>query len=339
MKLHENIQRIKEVMGINQPNELMPVITNRFVYHKSNPIFRDQIEEDGLIVKGKSETWLSDTPIEGEVIFATNSDNEMDWFDSLYDDDIYQIDTTKIDNIWYNDPNFGWSKNNKHIITFNNIPRDAIKLIHKGTGENLDTINESTDNDKDLSSHMETLLKMGFVTRHTDHICDVKVSKVDKGIRNNSGYKVTIYFLGNESSKRGGMMSKINIKFDSILDEAWEYINDYFGFAVPVYRKTVSSCDEVEAINESSISKLKRRIDDIYPALRNEYTWLDPSRFDTFEQYLERVIFGTVRDFSGELETTDYDTQLNTREEIEPIIRDYIINNYLEELRDYYNKR
>ena len=137
MNLQENIQRIKEVMGIGKSNNLIPVKTNRFVYHTSNPIFRDQIEEMGLIPKGKSESWLSNTPIEGEVIFATNSDDKKDWFNSTYDDDIYQIDTSKIDNMWYNDPNFRWEDNKTYIITFDKIPRSAIKLIYKGTGESF----------------------------------------------------------------------------------------------------------------------------------------------------------------------------------------------------------
>jgi hypothetical protein len=137
VNLQENISRIKEVMGIGKSNNLIPVETNRFVYHTSNPIFRDQIEEMGLIPKGKSESWLSNTPIEGEVIFATNSDDKKDWFNSTYDDDIYKIDTSKIDNIWYNDPNFGWEDNKTYIITFDKIPRSAIKLIYKGTGESF----------------------------------------------------------------------------------------------------------------------------------------------------------------------------------------------------------
>lgn len=145
MNLQENIKRIKEVMGINNSNNLIPVETNRFVYHKSNPIFREQIESGGLVTKGKSETWLSDTQIEGDVIFATNSDNQNDWFDSQYDDDIYQIDTTKIDNLWYNDPNFSFNDDNTHIITFKNIPKKAIKLIYRGTGENLDNMNVNED--------------------------------------------------------------------------------------------------------------------------------------------------------------------------------------------------
>jgi len=129
-----------------------PVNVNKFIYHSSNPFFRNDILKDGLKVKGKSETWLSDTKIEGEVIFATNSDKKEDWFDSTYDDDIYQIDTEKITNKWFEDPNFSNDNEqfavyngrkiklpnneykNYHIITFENIPVKAIKLIYKGTG-------------------------------------------------------------------------------------------------------------------------------------------------------------------------------------------------------------
>lgn len=114
-------------------NNLVEIEPNKYVYHTSNPIFRDKISKEGLITKGKSETWLSDTKIDGKVIFAVNSDNQKDWFDSTYDDDIYKIDTSKIKNKWYVDPNF--DLNAKRIITFEKIPLDSIKLIYKGTGQ------------------------------------------------------------------------------------------------------------------------------------------------------------------------------------------------------------
>jgi hypothetical protein len=121
----------------NINDKLIPVEVNKFVYHSSIPSFRDNISKEGLVPKGKSETWLSDTPIEGAVIFATNSDNKNDWFDSTYDDDIYRIDTTKLNNKWFLDPNFGVD-DNQHVITFEPIPLSVIKLIHKGTGESYD---------------------------------------------------------------------------------------------------------------------------------------------------------------------------------------------------------
>ncbi len=114
-------------------NQLVEVKPNRYLYHTSNPIFRDKIAKEGLIPKGKSDAWLSYTKIDGEVIFAVNSDNKEDWFDSTYDDDIYRIDTTNLKNTWYNDPNFDLE--DKRIITFERIPLSSIELIYKGTGE------------------------------------------------------------------------------------------------------------------------------------------------------------------------------------------------------------
>jgi hypothetical protein len=114
-------------------SHLTEVKPNRFLYHTSNPTFRDNITKEGLITKGKSETWLSNTHIEGKVIFAVNSDNKEDWFDSTYDDDIYRIDTTNLKSKWYVDPNFDLE--DKRIITFERIPLSSIELIYKGTGE------------------------------------------------------------------------------------------------------------------------------------------------------------------------------------------------------------
>ncbi len=127
-----NLNTYEEFLYENHNPHLTVVKPNKFVYHTSNPTFRDNIAKEGLITKGKSETWLSNTHIEGEVIFAVNSDNKKDWWDSTYDDDIYRIDTTDLKNIWYVDPNFDLK--DKRIITFENIPAKAIKIIYKGTG-------------------------------------------------------------------------------------------------------------------------------------------------------------------------------------------------------------
>lgn len=123
---------VNEFINEQISNNLRPIKANRFVYHKSNPIFRSEIHKYGLIPKGKSESWLSDTPINEKVIFATNSENENDWFDSTYNDDIYQIDTSNLNNKWFKDPNF---HDSNHIITFENIPLESIKLIYSGDGE------------------------------------------------------------------------------------------------------------------------------------------------------------------------------------------------------------
>jgi hypothetical protein len=147
-KIRTNINKKSEAVKILKDNSnnnvifsdggttkgLIEVKPNRYLYHSSNTFFRDKIKNEGLVVKGYSETWLGDTEIEGEVIFATNSSNREDWFDSTYDNDIYEIDTNLIKNKWYKDPNF-LQKTYHHIITFENIPLKAIKLIYKGSQE------------------------------------------------------------------------------------------------------------------------------------------------------------------------------------------------------------
>ena len=124
--------KIQEFLNENKNKHLVEVIPNKYVYHTANPIFRDKISKEGLIPKGKSESWLSDTNIDGEVIFVVNSDNKEDWWDSTYDDDIYEIDITNLNSKWYNDPNFDLE--DKRIITFEKIPLNSFKLIYKGTG-------------------------------------------------------------------------------------------------------------------------------------------------------------------------------------------------------------
>ena len=118
---------------------------NKLIYHVSNPIFRNKILKEGLIPKGKSETWLSDTKINVKVIFATNDNNPLKWFDSQYNDDIYEINTENLNNIWFYDPNF--NKKSNHMYTYDKISSENLKLIWKGTGlpwdeENIEIINK-----------------------------------------------------------------------------------------------------------------------------------------------------------------------------------------------------
>ena len=131
MKIIITEDQYKMIIESDNSN-LMEVLPNKYVYHTSNPVFRDKITEEGIRIKGKSETWLSNTNIDGDVIFAVNSDDKKKWWDSTYDDDIYRINTSNLTNKWYNDPNF--KIDDKRIITFENIPLNAIKIIYKGTG-------------------------------------------------------------------------------------------------------------------------------------------------------------------------------------------------------------
>jgi len=109
----------------------------KYVAHKSNPLWRDNIELTGLQTSVgecyKQFAGDDDIPCK-EAIFATDSVNEDEMFDSTYDDDIWIIDTECAGVDWHKDRHFENGDYQKHIVTFNNISPDCIKLIYKGTG-------------------------------------------------------------------------------------------------------------------------------------------------------------------------------------------------------------
>jgi hypothetical protein len=118
------------------------VIPNKIVIHKSNPMFRDKIMENGLKVRAGEcyKIYVGYGVKCKPAIFATNSTNKRAWFDSTYDDDIWFIDTTKIPDVkWFKDRHF--ESRSKHIVTFQDIPKEAITLKYEGTGSNEDVLN------------------------------------------------------------------------------------------------------------------------------------------------------------------------------------------------------
>jgi hypothetical protein len=112
-------------------------IPDRFVVHKSNPVWRENIEFTGLQTSvGECYQQHIGGDVEcKESIFATDSLNKKDMFDSTYDDDIWLIDTECAEVTWYKDRHFDNGDYKHHIVTFENISPDCLKLIHKGTGK------------------------------------------------------------------------------------------------------------------------------------------------------------------------------------------------------------
>lgn len=109
----------------------------RFVVHKSAPTWRDSIKNLGLtatVGDCYQEHVGGDVDCQ-EAIFATDSMKKKYWFDSTYDDDTWLIDTECAGVTWYKDRHFEDSYYKYHIVTFEDIPANCLKLIHKGTGE------------------------------------------------------------------------------------------------------------------------------------------------------------------------------------------------------------
>ena len=124
------------------------ITPGKYVVHTSNPSNRDSIIDYGIrAVLGECYLIYADSNY-GEdeecvpAVFATDSIKKKDMFDSTYDDDIWIIDTEIAGVQWYKDAHFDGG-DTKHIVTFEDIPVDAIKLVSKGTGQ--DTWNHHDD--------------------------------------------------------------------------------------------------------------------------------------------------------------------------------------------------
>lgn len=141
------------------------ITPDKYVVHSSNPSNRENISTTGLQTSlGECYLIYADSNYGEEdecvpAVFATNSIKKKDLFDSTYDDDIWVIDTERAGVQWYKDAHFDGG-DTKHIVTFEDIPVDAIRLIYKGTGG--DTWNHHDDETELTISEMIKLdIKVG----------------------------------------------------------------------------------------------------------------------------------------------------------------------------------
>jgi hypothetical protein len=264
------------------------ITPNKVVIHKSNPKFRDRILNEGLkaiagecykIYAGYGKKCIP-------AIFATNSINKRAWFDSTYDDDVWAINTELIPNVkWYKDRHFESSK--KHIVTFDNIPSEAIELMREGTGR--DMIRESKAESK--KEMIENVLNNIILPEYNHVICGFEVKapneRVDDLGENPSKYQtnqlkfvsVTVTFIGGHGTKLFPQTQGIKQMYDNILDEIWQVIYNYTNEAVDTYYKTVNDCGKKNIYLKESIRKVLKEDTNIKPVLNNLLNML----FDGFD--------------------------------------------------------
>jgi hypothetical protein len=124
-------------------------------------MFRDKIMENGLKVRAGEcyKVYVGYGVKCKPAIFATNSTNKRAWFDSTYDDDIWFIDTTMIPDVkWFKDRHF--ESRSKHIVTFQDIPKEAITLKYEGTGSSEDVLNSwPEDSPNRLQESIRSILR------------------------------------------------------------------------------------------------------------------------------------------------------------------------------------
>lgn len=158
--------------NINENISDSEVKLNRYVYHASNVSNRDRIEKVGILPY-RGVQWFEDTLIKGKAVFATNSENKSDWFDSTWDDDIWRIDTSKIKNVkWFMDPNVD---NGVWIYTKSSIPRNAIEMIKVGTGKDLLESHISMDDVQKMQSMHKPSSDIIFGAEPEDKFKEIKI--------------------------------------------------------------------------------------------------------------------------------------------------------------------
>jgi hypothetical protein len=86
---------------------------------------------------------------------------------------------------------------------------------------------------------------------------------------------------------------------------------------------------------------LKRRMDLLDKYIRSTYEWLNPRAFSSLDEYIDRVIFAASRDMMADNTNLDYQIQLEIREKIKPILKDYIMDNkeLYDEIVRFYKKQ
>jgi hypothetical protein len=137
MNLQQTIRRIlREETYSPSGDEYIP---GKFVVHVSNPMWREKIELVGLqtSVGDCYQQYVGDKIECKKSIFATDSLDKKQIFDSTYDDDVWLIDTECAGVTWYKDKHYDFGDYKHHIVTFDNIPSNCLKLLYKGTGESI----------------------------------------------------------------------------------------------------------------------------------------------------------------------------------------------------------
>ena len=83
-----------------------------------------------------------------------------------------------------------------------------------------------------------------------------------------------------------------------------------------------------QRMNESKeIAFIKRRMDTLLDYIEASYDWISPRRFNNFDEFLKRVVFSATRDFVADHRYEmggEYEDQLKSREDLEPIILEFI---------------
>ncbi len=253
MNLQESIRRIlREEDYSPAGKEITP---NNIVIHKSNPVWRENILKTGLQVSAGEcyKTYVGYGVKCKPAIFATNSTNKRAWFDSTYDDDIWEINTEMIPDVkWYKDRHF--ESRSKHIVTFQDIPKEALTLKYEGTGSgDVETWSKDSPNlsesirrilreEKDQTKLIKGIIDSSDIFDYK-HFCGVDIISPEE---RTGPFLIKVYFIGGPNSKVWPRTQAVRNKEYDLIEELHEHITSFVPFNIEMMASHVNSCDGYE---------------------------------------------------------------------------------------------
>jgi hypothetical protein len=102
---------------------------------------------------------------------------------------------------------------------------------------------------KDLSPTLENLLNKMLVNENRDIICGVKVkhpsnrTKLPDNMYDHEHYRVDITFIGGYGTDFFPQTQAVQIRYDNLIDEAWNIVYDFTGHPVDIFYKYSKKCE------------------------------------------------------------------------------------------------
>jgi hypothetical protein len=210
---------------------------------------------------------------------------------------------------------------------------------------------------RDLTSVIETLLD-GFVNDHKYILCKVEVKHPDNRTKlphsDNiyENYRATFYLIGGYGSSNWPATQGVMVKFDNLMNEAWDLVYNYTGQKLEMFTKNVKSCDDIiKEDKDNSISDMIKTlgVSDAIKYFGNYY------KIEPYLKVIDKVNFikEKVRELSDDgsgvglheinedpLHYSDEDGEEHQIEWLGPTSVDISVyeDEYSSHLRDYYAK-
>ena len=210
---------------------------------------------------------------------------------------------------------------------------------------------------RDLTSVIQTLLD-GFVNDHKYILCKVEVKHPDNRTKlphsDNiyENYRATFYLIGGYGSSNWPATQGVMVKFDNLMNEAWDLVYNYTGQKLEMFTKNVKSCDDIiKEDKDNSISDMIKTlgVSDAIKYFGNYY------KIEPYLKVIDKVNFikEKVRELSDDgsgvglheinedpLHYSDEDGEEHQIEWLGPTSVDISVyeDEYSSHLRDYYAK-